>query len=196
MKKRLRRPSFLRSILRVTSCPGIALLSIGLSALYARNVDSLERNRTGTGPKVCASFDNLRIITLYSVSAPDADNFYNSSFFDPNTKSGLGGWGDPSDDIQITTGAFASDFVLQYPVPHRIRRNYTAMSVSFGPDTEPITDPLYSFFTPQRVKDMVDGFPGDYVGFQELFEGGDGPHGALHQIVGGSVTLILFVISC
>ena len=190
MKKRLRRPPFLRSTLRATFCPGIALLSIGLSALCAKNADSLERNRTGTGPKVCASLDNLRIIPVYSISAPDADNFYNSSFFDPNPKSGLGGWGDPSDDIQITTGAFASDFVQQYPVPHRLRRNYTA--ISLNPET---TEPLYSFFTPEIVKEMVDGFPGDYVGFQKYFEGGEGPHGAIHQIVGGSVTLILFALT-
>ena len=41
------------------------------------------------------------------------------------------------------------------------------------------------FIAPERVKDMVDGFPGDFVGFQKLFEGGDGPHGAIHQMVGG-----------
>jgi tyrosinase len=140
------------------------------------------------------SLGNLGLIPLSSpFSVPDADDFYNSPLFDPNPKSGLGGWGDPSDDFQITTGAFASDFERPYPVPHRIRRNFTLMPIVGNP---PPTEPLNTLFTPQRIKDMVDGFHGDFVGFHSLFEGGNGSHGAIHQIVGGSVTLVLFVPFC
>lgn len=128
------------------------------------------------------------------ISSTDADNFYNSSIFDPDPDSGFGGWGDPQDDFQITTGAFASDFERPYPVPHRLRRNYTLFSTAtgFGP---PITDPLNTFFTPERIEVMVDGFPGDFVSFQALFEGGHGSHGAVHQIVGGCVVMVGFVLS-
>lgn len=131
--------------------------------------------------------------SAHSISIPDAGNFYNSSFFDPDPNSGLGGWGDPANDYGITTGGFASDFVRPYPVPHPLRRNFTLFS-TLGDVNTTDPEPLYSLFAPQRVKDMVDGFPGDFVGFQALFEGSDGSHGAVHQIVGGSVTLILLVL--
>ena len=113
---------------------------------------------------------------------PDVHDFSTSPFFDPDPESGLGGWGDPQDDFQITTGAFAFDFERPYPTPHRIRRNYTAMS-----DGAPsVTEPLNTLFTPERIETMVDGFPGDFVGFQKQFEGSDG---AIHQIVGGCVAM-------
>jgi len=151
-----------------------------------RNADSLGRNLIGTGQKVCIS---SRHSECAQSCLPDADDFYNSSIFDPDPRTGLGGWGDPSDDFQITTGAFASDFVRPYPAPHRIRRNYTLIPAGggFGDGTPPITQPLNTFFTPERVNAMVDGSPGDFVGFQKLFEGGDGAHGTVHQIVGGCV---------
>jgi len=118
----------------------------------------------------------------------DADDFYNSHIFNPDPKTGLGGWGDPSDDFQITTGALASDFVRHYPVPHRIHRNYTLISWgSFGDGTPPITLPLNTFIAPERVEAMVDGLPGDFLGFQTLFENGNGSHGAIHQMIGGDL---------
>ena len=132
----------------------------------------------------------------YSTSTLDAGDFYHSTIFDPGAETGLGGWGDPSDDFQITTGAFASDFVRPYPAPHRIRRNYTVIPSAggFGDGTPPITQPLNTFFTPERIMAMVDGSPGDFVQFQKVFEGGDGSHGAIHQIVGGCATSTFSVL--
>ena len=52
-----------------------------------------------------------------------------------------------------------------------------------GDGTPPATEPLNTLFTPESIEAMVDGFPGDFVGFQKLFEGG--AHGAIHQSVGG-----------
>lgn len=142
-----------------------------------------------------------RLVFPFGISAlltptPDAHDFYNSPIFDSDPITGLGGWGDRSDDFQITTGAFASNFVPAYPAPHRIRRNYTSVSSGggFGDGTPPITRPLSSFFSLESIKPMVDGFPGDFVGFQKLFEGGDGSHGAIHQILGGCVTSPVFVL--
>ena len=126
----------------------------------------------------------------YSPPTLDADDFYSSSILDPDPEAGFGGWGDPSDDFQITTGAFADDFVRPYPVPHRVRRNFTLKSAAggFGDGPPSNPEPFPAMFTPQRIEDMVNGFPGDFVGFQKLFEGGDGAHGAIHQILGGCVT--------
>jgi len=52
-------------------------------------------------------------------------------FNDPRTR-GFGGWCDPTYNYQITTGAFA-DFELMYPIPHRIRGNYTETSNATPP---------------------------------------------------------------
>ena len=137
----------------------------------------------------------LDSLERYSLLVPDADNFNSSSIFDPNPRSGFGGWGDPQNDFQITTGAFASDFELLYPAPHRLRRNFS-LSPPPGPglgDEPPITQPLNTFITPESIRDMVDGFPGDFVGFQKLFEGGNGSHGAVHIMVGGCVAITAFV---
>ena len=112
----------------------------------------------------------------------DASNFQNSTFWDPDTTSGVGGWGDPNDDYQITDGGFAEDFVVSYPVPHRLRRQYTP-AVPGGPAV-----PLTNAFTPESQAAMVHDFEGSFVGFQAKFESGS--HPAVHIIVGGCVNLL------
>ena len=95
-------------------------------------------------------------------------SFENATFFNDSPTSGFGGWGDPADDYQITTGAFAHNFDAVYPVPHRIRRNYTARgsgSDSFGDGTYFTTDPLWNFFTPASQEALVRGYVGDFGGF-------------------------------
>ena len=108
----------------------------------------------------------------------DSSNFQNSTFWDPAADSGIGGWGDPNDDYQITDGGFAN-FTVSYPVPHRIRRQYTPISgagVSLAP-----------LFTPESQSAMVAGTVGSFIGFQAAIE--PGSHAAVHQIVGGCVNL-------
>ena len=112
----------------------------------------------------------------------DASNFQDSTLWDPDTTSGLGGWGDPNDDNQITDGGFADDFVVSYPVPNRIRRQYTP-SFPNAPDVL-----LADSFTPEVIAAIVSGFEGSFVGFQALLEWE--PHGAVHAIVGGCVNLL------
>jgi len=108
----------------------------------------------------------------------DASNFENSSFWDPDTTSGVGGWGDPNDDYQITDGAFAADFPVSYPSPHRLRRQYTPID----PNS---TVPLPETFTPESQQAMVNGFVGNFVGFQAFFQSGS--HRSIHRIVTGYV---------
>jgi len=107
----------------------------------------------------------------------DSSNFQNSTFWDPDAASGVGGWGDPNNDDQITDGGFA-DFTVSYPVPHRIRRQYTP--------TLPTGESLAARFTPQSQMVMVNGSVGDFISFQAIFEG-TGSHGAVHRIVGGDL---------
>lgn len=53
----------------------------------------------------------------------DASDVYGSSFFAGNSStSGLGGWGDPTNDYQVPSGAF-SNLHLSYPST-TVRRNF------------------------------------------------------------------------
>ena len=112
----------------------------------------------------------------------DASNFQNSTLWDLDTTSGVGGWGDPNDDYQLTTGGFADDFLLSYPVPHRLRRQY----IQDDPRTP--GKPLADEFTPESQDAMVNGFVGSFVGFQAEFQAES--HAAIHFIVGGCVGLL------
>ena len=112
----------------------------------------------------------------------DASNFQNSTFWDPDTTSGVGGWGDPNDDDQITDGGFADGFIVSYPSPHRPRRLYTPI------DSDPPYGLFTNSFTPESQLAMVNGFEGDFIGFQALFQSGS--HRAVHRIVGGCVNLL------
>jgi len=110
----------------------------------------------------------------------DTPNFQNSSFWNPNVTDGVGGWGDPNDDYQITDGGFADGFSVAYPEPHRVRRMYNPTFVGQ-------TVPLVTLITPESQAAMVNGFVGDYIGFQAVFESGS--HGAVHRMVGGCVSI-------
>ena len=108
---------------------------------------------------------------LYLVDA--SPNFPNATIFDDSPTSGFGGWGDPAQDYHITTGALADSFKLAYPVPHGLRRNYTAkyyFTDPFGDGSVVPTDDLWTFFTPAGRDALVNGFVGDFQGFQALFE--------------------------
>jgi hypothetical protein len=109
----------------------------------------------------------------------DASNFEGSAFWDPDTTSGVGGWGDPNDDYQVPNGGFATGFSLSYPSPHRLRRNYTATFLSRN---------LVDAIMPANVAALVNGFVGSFIGFQADLE--SGPHGSAHFLVGGCVNLL------
>ena len=102
----------------------------------------------------------------------DAADFYHATIFDPDPKSGFGGWGDPTDDYQITTGGFGKDFLVAYPVPHRPRRNFTLQPFLGAPLPPPFTDqPMINTSSPKaRTKHLLDSYDGDYKSFQAYFE--------------------------
>jgi len=167
-----------RSTALASSYPGIVRTSRTSKLLSRTNADTPALNRIGTGHSVWS-----RHVTSTSLMfMTDASNFQNSSFWDPDTTSGVGGWGDPSDDDQITDGAFADGFHVSYPSPHRLRRRYTSTSPD-NPD-----EPLTNVFTPESQAAMVNGFEGSFIGFQARLESRS--HGAVHSIVGGCVNLL------
>ena len=101
-------------------------------------------------------------------------NFQNATIFNDSPTSGFGGWGNPADDYQITTGAFAENFTVAYPVPHKIRRNFTGASGNpdpFGDGTPSAPGAIWNYFTPASQQALVSGYVGDYQSFQTQFEG-------------------------
>ena len=117
-------------------------------------------------------FQPLYMFMFYSIDArPD---FFNASIFNDSPTSGFGKWGNPADDYQITTGAFANDFQVAYPVPHKIRRNYTATSTSadpFGDGTPPAPDAFWNYFTRESQAALINSYAGNFEGFQTQLEG-------------------------
>ncbi|KAK7046422.1 hypothetical protein R3P38DRAFT_3307777 [Favolaschia claudopus] len=125
----------------------------------------------------------------------DSKDVFNSPMFkDSSPRSGLGGWGDPANDIRVPDGAFsnASSFRLTYPAPHTLRRNWTAQPFLNFPLPGFMTEAeeqvqANATFTPAERDKLVHGFVGDYVGFQKYFEGFNGSHGAVHLMMGGDL---------
>jgi len=117
------------------------------------------------------------------------ENFFNSSIFDPTC--GFGGNGDPNNDYQISDGPFSNE-LRAYPVPNKIRRNFTAQAWKggAGPFADNLPDPLIdpdlyanTTFDKEEVAKLVNGFVGDFRGFQVYFEGFQGAHAAVHSTV-------------
>jgi tyrosinase len=105
--------------------------------------------------------------------------------------SGLGGWGDSAKDFEVPDGAF-SNFALTYPSYHTLRRNFTERPylILAGNDLFPVPDlAANSTFTADKIAQGINGFVGDFPHFQQWMEWGDGPHGAVHEIMGGCVFL-------
>ncbi|KAF5348693.1 hypothetical protein D9758_006865 [Tetrapyrgos nigripes] len=121
--------------------------------------------------------------------ASDSADVKGSSIFDADVEiSGLGGWGNLSNDAEVYDGGF-SDFKLTYPVPHQLRRNFT-LQPYIGLDETFFTEPyLYAneSFTQSVVDHMVNNYVGDYKGFQQYMEGWEGPHGSVHLTLGGDL---------
>ena len=155
-------------------CDKFCLLDWQPSLTFGRQ----EHTLTGTGPWV-SKFGHLTVSLEFKEKNTDASNFYNSSIFDPSLTSGFGGWGDPNDDIQVMTGAFSYDFIVSYPSPHRVRRNFTLQpwigddilymdgSTTYYNTSQVATD----LFTPASQAAMVNGSIGDFTSFQAIFEG-------------------------
>ena len=139
----------------------------------------------GTGHKVLSAQSHVRGTlalrwTRFDSFDLDAQDFYNSNnFWDNSSSSGVGAWGDPTNDYQITTGGL-KDIMLAYPSPHRIRRNFTlfpyanpAFNIFEGDPTAPTIPGDFmanTTITKQNVDYLVNSFEGDFIGFQAYTE--------------------------
>jgi len=110
----------------------------------------------------------------------DAPDFYHTTIFSNSTFDGLGSWGDPENDNQITTGGF-KNITVAYPVPHKIRRNYQP----YLGGTQLL---INTSFTKENVDFTVNSFTGDFVGFHAYTESILGPHPGPHIILGGDMS--------
>jgi len=97
-----------------------------------------------------------------------------------DSPSGVGGWGDPANDHQISTGGF-KDLVVSYPVPHHIRRNFSLFPLAnsefpnlFAGDSMapplPADLMINTTMTKENVDKSVNGFEGDFIGFHTFVE--------------------------
>ncbi|KAJ7101352.1 Di-copper centre-containing protein [Mycena belliarum] len=125
----------------------------------------------------------------------DSSDVYDSTLFqESDPLSGLGGWGNPANDFRVADGAFSNEsaFRLTYPSPHTLRRNFTLqpfLNFPFPGFLTPSQEQLYAnaTFTPAERDKLVDGFVGDYKGFQTYLEGFNGSHAAVHLMMGGDL---------
>jgi len=138
---------------------------LGLDTRYSRRSCTFRRPQRHD----CARFDNFHL---------DAHDFYNSDMFD-GSSSGVGGWGDPTNDYQISTGGF-KDLIVAYPTSHRIRRDF-ALRLSIDHNPPPLftdqTAPLppkglmiNTTTAEESVTYSVNNFVGDFIGFQAYIE--------------------------
>lgn len=124
----------------------------------------------------------------------DTFDFPHSPIFSSSEYDGIGTWGDPSKDYQISDGGW-KDIRLAYPVPHPLRRNYTNQPFLFEPypstpGAQPLSDDaimMNATFTNEIVDAIVSGSTGEYIDFQALLENFSGPHPGVHLIFGGDM---------
>jgi len=117
----------------------------------------------------------LKLIPVLYDFRADGHDVYNATIWD-DSPSGLGRWGDPANDYQINSGGFAKQ-IRVYPEPHHIRRNHSLFPFTnsvFGSATADLASYMAnSTLTRENVAKMVNGFDGDFVGFQTYFDGLD-----------------------
>jgi len=102
----------------------------------------------------------------------------------------LGGWGNPDADFAVPNGGFHT-LPLSYPVPHHVRRNFSLLAFERGPPNPLFPDPTKmanTSFTASVIKAILKTPDGDYKGFQTALEAPEGPHIAIHGIVGGDLS--------
>jgi hypothetical protein len=123
------------------------------------------------------TFVKLSVLKDYVVDSFDTEH---SAMFDNDSVSGLGGWGNPDDDSQITTGGF-KDITVAYPSRHRIRRTYTLQPLGNLPNQPFANDPqappvdptimVNGSFTKSNYDHALNGFLGNFTGFHAYVEG-------------------------
>ncbi|KUJ14273.1 Di-copper centre-containing protein [Mollisia scopiformis] len=121
----------------------------------------------------------------------DAANVKDSTIWSDDASSGLGQpVGIASNDFVVGTGGFSSNFTLAYPTTHGLRRNFTLVPYSADAGSSFFPDPdidANATFTPAKINALIANYTGDFKGFQKYMEGFEGPHGSVHEILGGDL---------
>ncbi|KAL0956668.1 hypothetical protein HGRIS_002799 [Hohenbuehelia grisea] len=124
----------------------------------------------------------------------DAFDVYNSPVVqDDNPYTGVGSWGDSTTDYEVPSGPFgaSSTFRLSYPCPHVLRRKYELHPYLHSLQPEFLRDPhlaVNTTFTVEKMIYLMNGFDGDYKGFQKFFEDFQGAHSGIHLVIGGDMS--------
>ncbi len=127
--------------------------------------------RTGTGQKVYSR--DISFPTGFAYILCAETNVQTSPLFvDYDPLSGLGGWGNASDDYSLTNGGF-KDFRISYPIPHRLRRQYTPQGgggFPGGGGGGGGANGLPSTFSASYISSAVNGNAGNFTSFQNAIE--------------------------
>ncbi|QRW05827.1 tyrosinase [Ceratobasidium sp. AG-Ba] len=116
----------------------------------------------------------------------DAASFNTSAMWDPNPTSGLGTFGDPAQDYQVTNGGFAN-MKVAYPISHTPRRQYTPfpyLSWWWVPRPQ---EAAAEGIKQSYVDSAINGYIGDFRGFQNATEKAQAFHANIHMIMGGDM---------
>ncbi|ELU40816.1 Tyrosinase domain-containing protein [Rhizoctonia solani AG-1 IA] len=116
----------------------------------------------------------------------DTASFNTSAMWDSDPTSGLGGFGDPNNDYYVNNGGF-KDMKVSYPIKRGIRRQYTPYPyLSWWwvprPQEAAVVGMQKSF-----VDDAINGYEGDFMGFQNATEKAQAFHANVHMIMGGDL---------
>lgn len=131
------------------------------------------------------------IISTTHANKKDSANVKDGTIWSDDSSSGLGqATGIESNDFVVGTGGFSSNFTLAYPSTHGLRRNFTLQPYTAFAGSSFFSDATIdanATFTPEKINGLIANYTGDFKGFQKYMEGFEGPHGAVHEILGGDL---------
>jgi tyrosinase len=121
----------------------------------------------------------------------DSADVEGATLWSDDTNTGLGqAVGIVNEDFHVGTGGFASNFTLAYPATHPLRRNFTLEPWATFAGSSYVPEPYRdanATFTPAAIAGIIANNTGDFKGFQAAIEYFEGPHGAVHEILGGDL---------
>ncbi|KAF8603183.1 Di-copper centre-containing protein [Ceratobasidium sp. AG-I] len=116
----------------------------------------------------------------------DAASFNTSAVWDADPTSGLGTFGDPAKDYYVTNGGF-SKMQVAYPIKRNIRRQYTPFPYLTWWWVPRPTEGAAVGLQQSYVDEAINGYDGDFVGFQNATEKAQAFHANVHMILGGDM---------
>ncbi|KAG9083148.1 hypothetical protein FRC06_004681 [Ceratobasidium sp. 370] len=116
----------------------------------------------------------------------DTASFNTSAMWDPDPTSGLGTFGDPNNDYYVKNGGFAN-LTVAYPIPRPIRRQYTPYPYLAWWWVPRPQEAAVATIGTSFVDAAINGFDGNFIGFQNATEKAQAFHANIHMIMGGDM---------